>query len=441
MTRPTASPAPDRRNVLLVAGVVILAVVVSLLAFAVLRSEPETAEPGSPSEPASPSVPPSQAPSPSEAPSAPPPSEGPAPTPVAAPDEWTLVHMLGPAGTRWVGGEIAYGDAGFLAIGRRWEGGEGGPRITENVMWLSVDGRDWIEVDYPLAATGNYDVMELFGAADGSYVMHALTGGQEGHPWVSVSLRSTDGTTWEVIETGLPDDIAVGTIAMGPSGYLLTGDQTRSTDGSGNPSLWLSADGLSWELVHEFSQEVEYVQLDDADGGEDGYVVIGRRIDPDGPHRRFAFASADGREWVERAAPFGPEAQDFVGDSAVSSLGPDWVATLSERDQTTSTFTSSDGLTWTKSGSIPMSNLNVADAGLLAELTGELLSSSGGGIYFDGTPGVFSSTDGASWSPVDMGADAWLNSLAIGDGLVAVSGTMPGADFATAAGIWIRATD
>ncbi len=439
MTRPTSSPAPQRRNVLLVAGVVALAVVVTLLAVLVLGREPRTAGSGAPSAPVS--VPPSASPMPSDVPTdEPAPSQPAAPTesPVEAPDEWILVHEFGGEGDRWVGAEIAYGDAGFLAIGRRWDGGEGGPRIAETGMWISADGREWDQVECPAPASGSYFVMALSGADDGSYVLHVQSDAQDGNLATTVTLRSTDGRTWEPIDTGLAERIHVQVIAEGPNGYLLVGGQT----GYANPSLWLSADGLTWEQVHEFAQDTEFVQIQDADGGEDGYVVIGRRIAPDGgPYQRFSFASADGRSWVEQSEPFGPDDQDFVFEVAVSSLGPDWVATLAQRDYTTTTFTSSDGLTWSEAGTIPLANENVADAGLLEEIGDELLSSPGGGLWFEGMPGVFASADGATWSPVDMSADAWLAKLAIGDGVVAVTGTIPGAESTTSGGIWIRDTD
>ena len=433
-SQPTSTPR-DRRTLFVAAGVVILAVVATVLALSVLNREPETA--------GTPSVPPSSSPEPSQAPSGTPdptdspvPTERPTPTPVAASQEWTLVHSFGGDGPGWVGGEIAFGDAGFLAIGHRWEGGEGGVRIAEHAMWLSADGREWTEVQYPIAETGDYFPMALSGSADGSYVFHALAGGQDGTPATAVSLRSADGMTWEPIDTGLPERIDIQVIAEGVAGYLLVGGQT----GDGNASLWLSSDALTWEQVHEFTQEDEFVQVQAADGGEDGYVVIGRRIAPDGgPYRRFTFASGDGREWVERPEPFGPDDQAFVGDVGISSHGPDWVATFSGRDDTTSTWTSSDGLTWTEAGRIPIRNVNVADAGLLAEVADELVSSPGGGSWIEGTPGVYSSTDGAAWAAVDPLAEAWLSQLAIGDGVAAVIGTISGDD-ATTGAIWIRAT-
>ena len=326
MTQFDPSTTPDQRSwrmPALIAGVVLVAVIAGLLFAFVLNRDPDAAA-GDPSPTASPSVPatPSADPSPSEEPA---PTETP---PVAAPDEWTLVHSFGDESTRWTGGEIAWGDAGFLAIGRRYEGGEGGPRIAEYAMWRSADGREWTQVAYPSPdGGGTYDPAALSGAADGSYVLHAMQVNPEATETALVSLRSTDGETWEPLETGLRPDMFVESIEEGPSGYLLVGGQGGQT----NPTLWLSSDALTWELVHEFSQDEENVQLYGADGGAEGYVVIGRRIAVrSSSYERFAFASADGREWVESPAPFGPDDQEYVWDVAVTSHGDNWLATLGD---------------------------------------------------------------------------------------------------------------
>ena len=125
------NPAPERRNRLIVGAVIGLAVIAGLALTFILTREPETASGGpspsaspSPSGPASPSV----DPSPSEEPSAP---ASPSEEPVAAPDDWTQVLTIGDGSTRIAGGEIAWGDAGFLAIARRYESTEGGPFVAE----------------------------------------------------------------------------------------------------------------------------------------------------------------------------------------------------------------------------------------------------------------------------------------------------------------------
>ena len=62
---------------------------------------------------------------------------------------------------------------------------------------------------------------------------------------------------------------------------------------------------------------------------------------------------------------------------------------------------------------------------------------------YAGTPGAWSSTDGTTWSPIDLGADAWVGDLAIGDGVLAMTGTIPGPveGFTSTGVIWIRASD
>ena len=440
MTQSAQPPnaAPERRNRLIVGAVIGLAVIAGLVLTFILTREPETASGGpSPSASPPPSGPasPSEDPSPSEEPSAP---ASPSEEPVAAPDDWTQVLTIGDGSTRIVGGEIAWGDAGFLAIARRFESSEGGPFIAELSMWRSADGQSWVEVPYPAPAGGTYDVMALSGAADGSYVFHAHDLSAAAAP--VVSLRSVDGETWEPLETALSSDLYIMAIEEGPAGYLLLGGQTGET----NPTLWLSSDALTWELVHEFSQDQQYVQLHDGDGGAEGYVVIGRRIERDSSsYERFAIASPDGREWTETAAPFGPDDQEFVWDVAVSSRGGDWLATLGDRNDEITLWSSADGLQWSESGTLQGNERSLASPGLFEEVGEELILSPGATVSEFGTPGTWSSTDGMTWSPVDLGADAWLGELAIGDGVVAMTGTIPGSGETTTStgGIWIRASN
>ena len=173
MTSPAQSPSPDApaSRTPVIIGVLALAVIAGLALAFFLTREPEGAA-GDPTPSASPtpSAPASPSPRRPRSQRAATPSE----EPVAAPDEWTQVHTIGDGSTRMVGGEIAWGDAGFLAIGRRYEGGEGGPHIAEYSMWRSADGQSWAEVTYPVPDEGSYGVAALSGAADGSYVFHAF---------------------------------------------------------------------------------------------------------------------------------------------------------------------------------------------------------------------------------------------------------------------------
>jgi len=292
---------------------------------------------------------------------------------------------------------------------------------------------EWSEREYP-SEFGNLSVGALVSAADESYILHGVRGtaGYE-----AVALRSRDGMTWEQIDTGLPQVIYVQAIERGPAGYLLVGGQGADT----NPTLWLSEDGLAWELVHEFDQTEQWVQIHDADGGEEGYVVLGRRIEPDNSYRRFAFASADGRTWFSRDQPFGADNQAYVAEASVSSLGPDWVATLGQPDAPTAVWFSTDGLGWSEVGSVDApANTSTAE---FHEVAGALVFSPGSGLRGlpEGTAGVWSSVDGVGWAPVDFGADVWLGGIAEGDGITAAIGTLPRPDFTSAASIWVRVSD
>jgi hypothetical protein len=252
----------------------------------------------------------------------------------------------------------------------------------------------------------------------------------------AVTLRSDDGRTWEEFDSGLPDDTFVDAVERGPNGFLLAGGQAN-----GNPSLWLSSDGFSWDQVHEFEPTGGFVQIDDADGGEEGYVVLGRRHAPTGTsYQRFAFASADGLEWLTSEEPFGSDNQEFVFATNVTSFGPDWVATLGHPDgPSTAVWHSENGLEWTEVGEI-RSDPNTS-AGVL-ETTGiGLFHAPSSPARFEGFPGLWSSPDVGEWTEENLGATAVVNDLAESPGNVAVIGSVPGDEFNATLGIWIRSTE
>ena len=352
-----------------------------------------------------------------------------------ASEAWTEVMALGDESTLMVGGPITYGLAGFLMVSGLWDlSGDVGPGARDPSLWLSADGSAWDELEMPDQSTG-FTLAQLITASDGTYVAygsHSIRGevGAE-----SIGLRSTDGKSWQEVETGLPLVIDFQVIERGPAGYLLVGGQTAET----NPTLWLSADGLAWELVHEFAQTKRWIQIHDADGGADGYVVLGRRIEPEGgDYQRFAFASADGREWFIRDEPFGADDQGYVFEANVSSLGRDWVATLGHRDAPIATWFSANGLDWSEAGSLEAAPST--SAGVFEEVGAQLMFSPGSG-YYEGTAGVWSSTDGANWALEDFGVEVWLGGIAQGDGIIAATGTVPGANGTSTSGVWVKASD
>ena len=358
----------------------------------------------------------------------------------AIPDVWTNTLTFG-VGDAWhVAGDVVHGKAGFLALGQRIEPAHGGPSITARYAWRSPDGLAWEQVPVPEVAVAGF-IQELIATPDGDYVLFFDRPHSDPNTgsWDTVALRSSDGSTWSEVETGLPSALSIDSIERGAMGYLLVGDQTAL----GNPTLWLSSDGIGWAKVHEFTQNEHWVQLHGGGAGDEGFVVFGRRIEHDSSsYRRFAFASGDGYQWVETPAPLGADDQDFVFDVVVDGLGPDWVAASAERDSRAPTWFSADGIGWEPAGEIPAEHPENWDP-VLDEADGELyFSATGEASHYPGAPGgAWSSTDGRTWQPIELGADAHLGAVVDGPDAIVLAGTIVLDDRASAIGIWVRAAD
>ena len=100
---------------------------------------------------------------------------------------------------------------------------------------------------------------------------------------------------------------------------------------------------------------------------------------------------------------------------------------------------SENGLDWTEHGSLDAPPNT--SPGALADTGIGLFFGVSGSSPFEGFPGFWSSSDGATWEEVDLGADAWITGLAESPGNVAVIGAVPNEPFTSSAGIWIRSTE
>jgi hypothetical protein len=358
------------------------------------------------------------------------------PTTTATPDScggvggWTQTLQSGDARSAIVGGPLAGGRAGFLALSSRWEIGEGGPRVSEYLLARSADGCDWESIPFP-PASGIY-APDLITTEDGAFLLIGSS------PSGVTAFRSTDGAAWEEVETRLSDAADILSIGRGPRGYLLAAQATQAS----GPSLWLSQDGLRWDEVYRFDRAAANVQLDDADGGAEGYVVLGRRIGPDGSYRRFALASGDGRDWIERPEPFGPDDQRYSFGASVTPFGPDWIATLGQPDGApTAVRFSANGLDWVARGSIDAGPALAVERATLEETTIGLLFAPGSHMWIEGAPGAWISPDAASWSAIELPPSAWVVDAVESQGLVVLSGTIPGPARSSTSAIWVRATE
>lgn len=388
----------------------------------------------------SPSALPSSAATPTVGPSPSTASIGPSASPATAEpspgigENWTETFSTDVTEARVTGEAIAHGSAGFLVLGGEWETAHGGPQQIDRFMWLSPDGRSWEELPPPEQADGSY-VHLMTSSASGDFVMYFDRSVNEPDPRSElVGIHSADGRTWSEFDHGLPPSLWVQEVTLGPSGYLLVGEEA-------NPTLWLSDNGLSWERVHAFEHDDFFTQLADADGGEEGYVVVGRAIASDSTYRRFSFASADGRDWVRRDEPFGADDQDFVFTTTVTSVGPDWLATIGQRDGAPSeVWFSANGLDWTPRGTVDADGNTVS--GVFEEIGGEVLFAPGKNPPWDGMAGAWTSTDGETWEPVGLADGAWVGGYAEGSGVAAMVVTTPGGgQFSSSASVWIRSSE
>ena len=336
----------------------------------------------------------------------------------------------------FVATRIASTPAGFALIG---QDGSQAPFFLSG----SADGGSWSRLD--ATAFGGY-INDLAAGPRGAVLAARDTSGDTGHLWFS-----TDGLTWGRIDqpAGLTK-VAVVALSAGGAGFALAGD-----DGSGDdatPTVWTSSNGHDWQeaIPLRGSGIAQVIVLDD------GFVAI---ESPDsGPGLEV---SADGTTW--RAVPatdLGPidldaELAASVGSTVVVIRGAgadggidawagtmdpvagtiawqqaadagfgraDFVsltggaagATLLGYDRTSFepvTWTTSDGLTWTRHDLAP---------GALGGGASALLATSGTttvslGWTSDAEDRVlralWRSDDGAAWMPVESGLFGRLDPL------------------------------
>ena len=332
---------------------------------------------------------------------------------------WQRVAEFGEPAGFTMATELVRGETGYLAIGQRTEGAAGGapgfgPVAT--YLWASADGEAWEELPTPPGLEGALPTA-LITTPEREFVIYSSTPTGPEATWELLSLRSNDGRTWEPFESGLAPGTSVVQVVHGSGGYLLM-EQTPGQDAG----LWLSQDGLTWEQVHRFEQTERFMQVSDIGAGEEGFVAIGQRIELDTTWQRFTVASADGREWVESLEPFGPQNPDYRPDGFVSSLGPDWIAVLPNRDESVQFWVSANGLAWEPAGTIPDVGTSFGWIPELVEADGRLFFSP---YVFapDGPPGVWTSTDGHAWAEIETDFMPVLGDVIAGpDRLILVGG-------------------
>lgn len=388
-----------------------------------------------------PTTSPTEAPTPTQQPETPEATPSPTTGALAPPEGWELVLTIRNEDEMVIARGVVRGANGYLAAAEGFVGQEGGPRLATRGFWHSVDGRTWEEVDAPLEI-GDW-LQAVTTTRDGDFLVITRVYDEAADVNRTVVRRSSDGTTWAEVDSGLPDDLQLVSVDHGALGSLLVAAE-YPLDGPTDLAAWLSVDGIRWEKVLDLDDRPGWVVVQDGGAGPEGFVVAGTVVSDDNDsHEYFALASADGRTWIEAEdEPFGAIDPQFRPDPYVAPLGSDWLAFLHRRDGSIRVFRSANGLDWTEAGLIERDgDLNVF-APVIAEVDGRLyFSTAGTGVApGSGQAGIWTSTDGVGWEPMEMGSDAYLGGLTSHDGTaVAILTQLVGA--ASDMEIWIGPAD
>ena len=218
-------------------------------------------------------------------------------------------------------------------------------------IWLSTDGESWTDVT-PGDALANSRMTHVIERSDGAVVaVGALThSNDEGiaREGPHVAWITRDGVSWSATSLGVPEGVHVLELEQGPVGLVAL---VRVSDGTAVHTIWFSSDGTEWEEVLSITGNAI-----DVAAGVDGFVILAEP-GPYGETREpFAFASADGRDWVAASDP-PPELLFHL-----APLGGDWVATgygFGASPNPLGVWHSTDGLTWQRQGEIPLDSLSV----------------------------------------------------------------------------------
>lgn len=307
---------------------------------------------------------------------------------VGAPD--TIQYVLG----------LADGPAGRVAVLNVLGSATVPPTgwTGDGAVYIEADDGSWSAVD-----TGpTFEEMRISAFLHPPEGPLVIYGGNPYAPSPREGIRvwtSPDGRSWSeaTATTGL-------TIAEGPLGYVQAA--VLPADGDVHTlEIHTSDDALSWNLVH--TMDVPRGSVVRAVGvGPEGYVVT---YDEAREERRSRIlASADGSSWHQAPEQASLAPDDIV--MVIADLGPDWVGAgwFGIDASAIALWSSTDGLTWERTGALTSSTASDAYPAHLFESNGRLfLNASIAAEGSDTRPaGVWTSLDGRTWEPIDLGPEA-----------------------------------
>lgn len=234
--------------------------------------------------------------------------------------------------------------------------------------------------------------------------------------------RSTDGRSWEVIESASP---------LFEEGYLVTGLAVGDPAlvaielrfGAFSGRLWRWTEETSWIEVTPGTADTDQqsgIQFQDVVWADGRFVVVGTRGDSAGagPVTGTSWTSIDGETWEESTPT--PEFAEVALAQVAAMPGGEFVALGFDSANSGSNggpvaFTSPDGLAWTPSEA-PSAESNTGPT--------EIIAVDGGLVAFGSdTTGtlVWSSADGQSWTDAGRLDHGFVAAAARGDQLVVLT--------------------
>lgn len=361
----------------------------------------------------------------------------PSATPISTDLAWAETGSFGAVGSVEFASGVARGPAGFVAVGTHYDTALPilGPLPPhEGRIWTSPDGEVWEVVETDANFTDAV-LSHVITAADDIFIAIGRITTPDGFEAVepTAAWESADGLTWTSIDLGFPDGFALQDVDGGAQGYAALLGATAAAD----QEIWLSHDGLSWELVWPVGPPpAPALHLTGIGAGDEGFVAIGSSGEGD-TAEGFVMASADGLEW-------------FVGEigtpaSGVVPAGGDWFALTSlaisdASTELTPTWSSANGLDWTEVGAIDLETVEPAPGTTCQEfptgflgagrwlVAGTILSypCSEGGVVTHGRQWL--SVDGITWVqlPLPAASFADLNAIERGSEVAAAIPTDSG---------------
>ncbi|GLW65290.1 hypothetical protein Arub01_35340 [Actinomadura rubrobrunea] len=286
-------------------------------------------------------------------------------------------------------------------------------------IWTSLDGSTWSRAQGEGTALSRPGPQKLLSVVHGNAGWLAV-GSDQAAPRRPLVVTSSDGATWEAVDSGEQfkpaknTSLATFAATYGPAGYVIVGEDGLSA------ATWFSTDLKTWERGRSVGNNgLEALPnsnrwLRDVASGPSGYVAVGGLRDPalgKGPAARPAvWTSPDGKQWTLQQLPLlGGLAEAFL--THVAMKGNTVVALGTGAAGSTSTpvgYVSTDGgKTWRESRpAAPEETDNIKVTALTA---------TSNGFVATGTAGRDGSTDVVSWTSAD--GSSWSGAKHDGKGL------------------------